>query len=54
MGGLGEKGIGEPDQTIGAGLQQEAGENDAAGGRRVGVRVGKPGVQREERELDGE
>ena len=44
----------EPHQAVGAHLQQHAGEDHRAGGRRFDVRVGQPGVEREQRHLDGE
>ena len=53
-GRLGEERDGEAQQAIGAGLQEQAGENDAAGGRRLGVGIGQPGVEWHGRQLDGE
>ena len=44
----------EAHKAVGAHLQQHAGQHDAARGRRVGMRVGQPGVEREHRHLDGE
>ena len=44
----------EAHQAVGAHLQQHAGQNHRAGGRRLHVRVGQPGVQREQRHLDRE
>ena len=42
----GEERHGEAQQAVGAGLQQQAGENDAAGGRRLGMSIGQPGMER--------
>ena len=44
----------QAEQSVGSQLQQHAGEDDAAGGRRFGVRQRKPGVDGEERHLDRE
>ena len=44
----------EPHQAVGAHLQQHAGQDDRAGGRRLDVRVGQPGVERKQRHLDRE
>ena len=52
--GLGEQRQVEPEQAVGADLQQDAGQQDRAGGRRLGVRVGQPRVQREQRHLHRE
>ena len=35
-------------------FQHDAGQHDGTGGGRFHVRVGQPGVQREQRDLDGE
>ena len=45
---------GEAQEAVGAELQQHAGQDHRAAGGRLDVRVGQPGVQREERHLDGE
>ena len=50
----GEKRDGETQQTVGAGLQKQAGENDAAGGRRLGMSIGQPGMKRHDGQLHGE
>ena len=50
----GNSGTHETEQPVGAGLQQQAGEDDAARRGRLGVRVGQPGVQRHDRQLHGE
>ena len=42
----------ESHQAVGAHLQQHAGQDDRAGGRRLHVRVRQPRVEREERHLD--
>ena len=52
--GLREQRHHEANQTVRAGLQQDAGEYDAAGGGRLGVRVRQPGVERHARQLDDE
>ena len=44
----------EADHPVGADLDQQAGQHQAAGGRRLGVGVGQPGVQWHRRQLDGE
>ena len=44
----------EAQNTVGAHLQHDAGQHDGARGRRFHVRVGQPGVQREQRHLDRE
>ena len=35
----------EAQQSVGAGLQEQAREDDAAGGRRLGMGIGQPGVE---------
>ena len=52
--GVGEHGQAEANQPVGAHFQHDGGQHDGAGGGRFHVRVGQPGVQREERNLDGE
>ena len=44
----------EAQQAVRAELQQHAGEDDRAGGRRFGVRQRQPGVHREQRHLHRE
>ena len=44
----------EPQEPVGAHLQEDGRQNHRAGRRRVGVRVRQPGVEREHRHLDGE
>ena len=44
----------ESHAAVRAHLQQHAGQNHRAGGRRLDVRVGQPGVEREQRHLDRE
>ena len=51
---LGEQRHGEAQHAVGAHLQQHAGQDHRAGGRRLDVGVGQPGVQRKDRHLDGE
>ena len=53
-GGLAEQRQHETEQTVGAGLQQQAREDDAARRRRFGVRVGQPRVHRHDGQLHGE
>ncbi len=48
-GGLGEQVEAEAQEAVGAQLEQDAGEVDRAGGGRLGVGVGEPGVERERR-----
>ena len=44
----------EAQEAVRAHLQQDGRQNHRAGRRRVGVRVGQPGVEREHRHLDRE
>ncbi len=44
----------EAQESVGAHLQQDGGQNHRAGGRRIGMRVGQPGVEREHRHFDRE
>ena len=44
----------ETKEPVGPHLQEDSGQNHGAGRRRVGVRVGQPGVEREHRDLDRE
>ena len=53
-GRFGEDGHGETQIAVGAHLEQDAGQDDRAGGGRLHVGVGQPGVEGEERHLDGE
>ena len=53
-GGVREQRQTEAEQTVGAHLQHHAGQHDGAGGGCFDVRVGQPGMQREQRNLDGE
>ena len=52
--GVGEQREREPDQPVGAHLQQDAGQDHRAGRRRLHVRVRQPRVEREQRHLDRE
>ena len=54
IGGEQADGNGEADETVGSELEQDAGEDDAAGCGRFGMRQGKPGVDGEEGHFDGE
>ena len=54
LGGLGEQVQPEAQQPVGAELEHHAGEDHRAGGGRLGVGVGEPGVERDHRHLDGE
>ena len=54
LGGVREHRQREAQEAVGAHLQQHAGEVDRAAGRRLGVRIGQPGVQRHHRHLDHE
>ncbi|MNS90799.1 hypothetical protein D3C72_1248640 [compost metagenome] len=45
---------GETQQAVGRGLQQDTGEVDGTCGRRLGVSVRQPGVERYDRQLDRE
>ena len=51
---VGEERQAETQDAVGAELQHHARENHGAGRGRFGVRVGQPGVQREERNFDRE
>ncbi len=53
-GGLGEERQVEADEAVGAELQQHARQHHRARGGRLGVGVGQPRVEREQRHLDGE
>ena len=44
----------EAQHAVGADLDEHAGQQHGAGGRRLGVRVRQPGVQRPGRQFDGE
>src|SRR5713101_3714819 len=50
---VGEERQAEANHAVGAHFQEHAGEDDGAGGGRFHVGVGQPGVEREERDLDG-
>src|SRR5713226_6165051 len=54
MRGVGEERQAEANHAVGAHFQEHAGEDDGAGGGRFHVGVGQPGVEREERDFDGE
>ncbi len=43
---VGEHGKSEPNETVASRLQEKTGEDDASGGRGLGVRVGEPDVKR--------
>ena len=49
--GFGEEGQAETDETIAAHLEQHACQNNRTSGRRLNVRIGKPGVHRPHRHL---
>jgi hypothetical protein len=49
-----EERYGEPEEAEGAELQHDGGKHDRTGGRRLDVRIGQPGVQREHRHLHRE
>ena len=51
---VGEQRERETQQAVGPHLQQDAGQDDRPGRGRFDVRVGQPGVEREQRHLDGE
>ena len=50
----GNRNSAEAQEAVGAELEQDAGQDHRAGGRRLGVGVGQPGVEREQRHLDRE
>ena len=52
--GLGEEVEAEANEPVGAELQHDAGQDHGARGGGLGVGVGQPGVQREQRHLDRE
>ena len=54
VGGLGEQDQVEADQPVGPDLQEDAGQDDRPRRRRLGMGVGEPGVEREQRDLHGE
>ena len=49
-----KNGQADPDETVAAHLEQDARQDDAARGRSFGMRVRKPRVQRNHRQLDRE
>ena len=51
---VGQQRQGEAQEAVRPHLQQDAGQHHRAGGGRLGVRVGQPGVEREHRHLHGE
>src|SRR6202022_4689506 len=51
---VGEQRQAEANHAVGAHFQENAGEDDGAGRRSLHVSVGQPGVEREERDFDGE
>ena len=53
-GGLGKDRDGDPDEPVGAELQQHGGQDDRPLRGRLGVGVGQPGVEGEHRHLDAE
>ena len=54
LSGFGEHRDGDADVAVGAELEQHRGQDDRALGGRLGVGVGQPGVEREQRHLDAE
>ncbi len=52
--GVGEQRKTEADQAVGAHFQHDGSQHNGTGGGRFHVRVGQPGVQREQRNFDGE
>ena len=52
--GVGEQRNREAHEAVGAHLEQDAGQDHRARGRRLDVGVGQPGVEREHRHLDRE
>ena len=54
VGGLREQVQAEAQEPVGAQLQEHAGEDHRTGRGRLGVGIGQPGVQREDRHLHGE
>ncbi len=50
----GKNGHGKPKEAVGPHLEQDAGQDHAARGGRLNVRVGEPGVEREHRHFDRE
>ena len=52
--GVGRQRHAQPQKAVDADLEQDAGQQHAAGGRRLDVGQRQPGVQREQRHLDGE
>ena len=53
-GGVGQDGQAEADETIGAHLEEHPGQDDRTGRRSFDVGVRKPGMEGEQRNLDGE
>jgi len=52
--GVGQNGIRDTQQAVGSHLQQNAGQDDGDGRGRFNVSVGEPGVEGENRHLNGE
>ena len=53
-GGVREQGDAEAEESVGAHFQHDRGQHDGSGGRGFDVRIGQPGVQWEQRNLDRE
>ena len=53
-GGLGKERNGEPQEAVGPHLEEDAGQDHAARSRRLGMRVGQPGMDGEHGDLDRE
>ena len=51
---VGEERDGEAQQTVGAGLQEQPREDNAAGGRRLGMSIGQPSMKWYDGQLHGE
>ena len=54
LGGPGTDRVGDAEDAVAAHLQQHAGQDHADRRRRFDVGIGQPGVEREDRHLDGE
>ncbi len=54
MRGVGEQGHADAEESVGAHFQHDRGQHDGSGGGRFDVRVGQPGVEREQGDLDRE
>ena len=53
MAAFGKSGHGKPDESVGSHLQQDACQDHASSGRRLGMGIGQPGMEGKHGNLDG-